>query len=102
MEPAWIVNTITAVLFAIVGYVVKNQNQESERSRNKIAELYTMISNLRVEAAEAKSESGKEFVSQKDFAEFKTDVFRRFDKTDDKLDRMLTVINSKQNSNGNK
>lgn len=76
------------------GIVVKRTNDDINRHRDKIEELEYMIADLRVENERSKREIGDIFVTKTDFDKFETEVFKRFDKFEAKLDHMINRENN--------
>lgn len=85
----WILNGAFALLIAFGGFVVKRIVHELDHSRTKIAELFATMTDIRIAVEKAKTENGRQFVTREDFTDFKTEIITRFDKSDEKLDRLL-------------
>ena len=88
----WILNAAFLLAITFGGFAAKRIIHELDHSRTKIAELYSMNSDLRVKFAEAEARTGKEYLTKADFAEFKTEIINRFEKTDDKLDLIMSEL----------
>lgn len=88
----WILSGTCTLVLAFGGFVVKRVIHEIDHQRGNIRELFAAMTQLKVEAANAKVDNGREFVTRADFTNFREEVLVRFDKTDDKLERILIEI----------
>lgn len=92
----WILNGTFLLLVAFGGYIVKGIKDEMEHTRSKISQLFTMITDLRIQNEQSKTNNTLEYVRRSDFNEFKTEIFKRFDKTDETLSDFLTEMRQKE------
>ena len=93
----WILNSVWGLLLLSGGFVIKQILSNLDRTRDKIEELEYMIADLRVENERNKGETINKFVTKDDFSKFESEVFKRFDKFEEKLDHALNKERGRQN-----
>lgn len=92
----WILNGTFLLLVAFGGYIAKGMKDEISHTRNKISTLFTMITDLRIQNEKSKTDNTLEYVRRSDFNEFKTEIFKRFDKSDETLSEFLTEMRKQE------
>ena len=86
--PDWIITLDITILAALIGFLFqqlwsKVMNKKSNENSQKICSLHTyQIDNLQREYEELKEEIREEF------KEFKTEIFRKLEKLENKIDSM--------------
>lgn len=92
-----ILNVALALAGFFGSFVLHRMQKDNENRREDIRKIFDIIAKMDRDVQDTKLESTRNFVTKDAFSESKEEINRRFDKLDEKLDNLTTLL---MNNNG--